>query len=153
MSEEEKIRDLYHNLLQSWNNNDAAGMANLCAENANMIGFDGSQHDGKKNIEEQLQNIFKEHKVNPYVYKIREVRFLNPDAAVLRAVVSMVNPEGTDIIPQVNAIQTLVASTQDEKWLIEIFQNTPAAFHGRPELVEKLTEELREVFRNSKKER
>jgi uncharacterized protein (TIGR02246 family) len=153
MSEEEKIRDLYNNLLQSWKNNDAAGMANLCTENANMIGFDGSQHDGKKNIGEQLQNIFTEHKVNPYVYKIREVRFLNHDAAVLRSVVSMVNPEGTDIIPQVNAIQTLVASKQEAKWLIEIFQNTPAAFHGRPELTEQLTDELREVFKDSNKER
>ena len=151
MSEEKEIRNLYHNLLQAWNNNDAEGMANLCAENANMVGFDGSQHDGKENIKEQMQLIFIEHKVNPYVYKIREVRFLNSDAAVLRSVVSMINPEGADIIEKVNAIQSLVAAKHNDKWKIEIFQNTPAAFHGRPELVKQLTEELREVFKNSKK--
>ncbi len=150
-SVEKEIRSLYHNLLQAWNNNDAEGMANLCAEKANMIGFDGSQHDGKKNIEEQMRQIFNEHKVIPFVYKVREVRFLNAEAAVLRSVVSMINPEGTDILPQVNAIQTLVASKHDEKWLVEIFHNTPAAYHGRPELIEQLTEELREVFKNSKK--
>ncbi|MBS1492370.1 MAG: SgcJ/EcaC family oxidoreductase [Bacteroidetes bacterium] len=128
MSDENDIRKLYHNLLQAWNENDAKGMSELCTDRANFIGFDGSQHDGKENIEKQMQQIFTEHKVNPYVYKVREVRFLNSDSAILRSVVSMVNPEGTDIIPQVNAVQTLVAAKHDSKWLVEIFQNTPAAF-------------------------
>lgn len=151
MTEENEIRNLYHSLLQAWNNNSASGMANLCADNANMIGFDGSQHNGKKNIRERMQQIFSEHKVASFIYKIREIRFLNPDAAILRSVVSMVNKEGTDIMPQVNAIQTLVASNHDNNWLIELFQNTPAAYHGRPELIEQLNEELREVFKNFKK--
>ena len=35
----------------------------------------------------------------------------------------------------------------DGKWKIISFQNTPAAFHGRPELAEQLSAELREELR------
>jgi len=34
----------------------------------------------------------------------------------------------------------------DGEWRIKLFQNTPAQFHGRPELVEQMTDELRKEF-------
>jgi len=58
----------------------------------------------------------------------------------------MVPPGKSDLNPAVNAVQTLVAARQDSRWRIAVFQNTPAAFHGRPELSERLTEELRQVL-------
>ncbi len=52
-----------------------------------------------------------------------------------------------DIRPELNAVQTLVAVKHgNDRWKIAIYQNTPAAFHGRPELGEQLTEELRQVL-------
>ena len=74
------------------------------------------------------------------------MRFLTPDVAILRAVVGMVQPGQSDLNPAVNAVQSLVATKQDDKWRIALFQNTPAQFHGRPELVQKLTEELRQLL-------
>jgi len=50
-------------------------------------------------------------------------------------------------MPAVNAIQTLVAVCNDGEWRVALFQNTPAAFHGRPELAEALSAELREELR------
>jgi hypothetical protein len=41
------------------------------------------------------------------------------------------------------AVQTLVAERCEDEWRVVLYQNTPAQFHGRPELVESLTEELR----------
>jgi hypothetical protein len=35
------------------------------------------------------------------------------------------------------------------KWRIALFQNTPAAFHGRPELAEQLSADLRHVLASS----
>ena len=32
------------------------------------------------------------------------------------------------------------------RWRIILFQNTPAQFHGRPELAQQLTDELRELL-------
>jgi len=68
---------------------------------------------------------------------------------VLRAVVGMIPSGGSDIEPARNAHQTLVAAKQDGEWRIVLFQNTPAQFHGRPDLAERLTRELRQVSRAS----
>jgi hypothetical protein len=59
-------------------------------------------------------------------------------------------PRGqSDINPATNAIQTLTAVKQQGKWRIAVFQNTPAAFHGRPDLSQQLTEELRNALHAS----
>jgi hypothetical protein len=59
----------------------------------------------------------------------------------------MVPSGASDLDPALNAVQTLVASRRDDQWRIELFQNTPASFHGRPADSERLTRELREVLR------
>ena len=78
--------------------------------------------------------------------KIREVRFLTLEVAVLRAVAGMVSHGQSDLNPAVNTVQTLVAAKRDGQWRIALFQNTPAQFHGRPELAQQLTEELRQLL-------
>jgi hypothetical protein len=55
----------------------------------------------------------------------------------------MVPPGASDINPATNAVQSLVAVRREGVWRIALFHNTPAAFHGRPEESEKLTDELR----------
>nr|WP_263596933.1 hypothetical protein [Metabacillus idriensis] len=35
---------------------------------------------------------------------------------------------------------------RENKWLIQLFQNTPAKFHGRPELNEQMTKELNQLL-------
>jgi hypothetical protein len=58
----------------------------------------------------------------------------------------MVPPEQRNLNPDVNAIQTLVAVQESDGWRIALLQNTPAQYHGRPEEVEALTAELRELL-------
>ena len=144
--EETAVSALYQQLLDSWNRRDAAGFAALYAEDSDVVGFDGSQMHGRTEIESTLSQIFADHMTATYVSKIRGVRFLAPEVAVLRAVVGMIPPGKQDINPDTNAIQTLVATKQAGQWRIALFQNTPAQFHGRPELVEALTEELRQLL-------
>jgi hypothetical protein len=53
-------------------------------------------------------------------------------------------PNGkADIDPALNAVQSMIAVQKGGVWKIAMLQNTPAAFHGREDLVKKLTEELR----------
>jgi uncharacterized protein (TIGR02246 family) len=81
------------------------------------------------------------------VGKIRSIRVLNRQVGILIAVGGLVKPDKNDISQELNAVQTLVALKQgNEEWKIAIYQNTPAAFHDRPELGEQLTEELRQVL-------
>lgn len=147
--DESGVRQLYHEFLKRWNDRNAVGMAELFAEDGNLVGFDGSQLNGPAEIKSTLGKIFADHPTAAYVSKVREIRFLAPDVAVLRAVAGMVPPRQSDINPAVNAVQTLVAAKHQGQWQIAIFQNTPAAFHGRPELSKQLTEELRQTLHNS----
>jgi uncharacterized protein (TIGR02246 family) len=144
-----KVRLLYQTLLEAWNDKDAHEMAELFSENGNVIGFDGSQMDGRKQIESMLGQIFADHPTPVYVAAVREVRFLAPGVALVRAVAGMVPRGHSDINPALNAVQSLIATKEQDRWRIALFQNTPAALHGRAELSEQLTAELRQALRAS----
>lgn len=143
---EQAIRDLYRSLLDRWNARDAEGMASLFAEHANVIGFDGSQMSGRAEAAATLGDIFANHPTAAYIAVVRDVRFVTPELAILRAVVGMVPPGKADINPDVNAVQSLVASRTNGSWLVELFHNTPAAYHGRPEESKALSAELRRAL-------
>ncbi len=140
------IYDLYRQLLEAWNNQDAHAFAATFADDGSSVGYDGSPMNGVAEIEMTLSGIFTNHKTASYIAKVREIRFLSPQTAVLRAVVGMIPPGKTDINPERNAIQSLVANYKDNEWRIALFQNTPARFDGRPELSEALTQELRQLL-------
>jgi uncharacterized protein (TIGR02246 family) len=139
-----EVRALYRRVLDAWNRRSARDFAAPFADDGEVIGFDGSQNAGRVEIESELERIFADHETGSYVSKIRSVRSLGEDGAVLRAVAGMVPAGKSDLEPKLNAVQSLVAERQDGEWRVVLYQNTPAQFHGRPELVERLTEELRE---------
>jgi len=144
--DEIEVRALYRQILDGWNKRSADALAAPFANDGDSIGFDGSQLIGRAEIVSSLQRIFADHPTAPYVGKVRSVRLVSPDVALLRAVAGMVPPTKTDIEPAPNTIHTLVATRRDGTWRIVLFQNTPAQFHGRPELVQQLTEELRQLL-------
>jgi uncharacterized protein (TIGR02246 family) len=81
------------------------------------------------------------------VSKVKGLRFLCPDVAILLAIVGMTPPGKAELNPTANANQMLIAVKCSGTWRIKLFQNTPAQFHGRPELVQQMTEELRQLRR------
>jgi uncharacterized protein (TIGR02246 family) len=150
---ETSVVALYEALLQAWNGRDAAAMARLYSQRGSQVGFDGSVANGAEEIESQLAPIFADHPTAAFIGKVREVRSLDSNTAILRAVAGMVPPGKNKIVPDRNAIQTLVASRDSSgDWRVEtfhntpMFHNTPAAFDGRPEERMKLTEELQEML-------
>lgn len=144
-ADDSQVRSLYHELLQGWNRSSARDFAALFTGDGNTVGFDGSQMNGRTQIETELAGIFASHQTARFIGIIRDVRFLDPTVAVIRAVAGMVPPGQTEINAATNAIQTLIAVKQDGGWRIALFQNTPAAFHGRPELAQQLTAELQQA--------
>jgi uncharacterized protein (TIGR02246 family) len=141
-----EIQAIYEQLLDAWNNRNARRMDELFTEEGEIIGFDGSQAIGQDEIFSHLNPIFEHHPTAKYVSKVKGVRFLGSDVAILRAIAGMVPPEISDINPNVNAHHTIIAVNNEGNWRIQLFQNTPAQFHGRPELVEQMTEELRQLL-------
>ncbi|WP_313235826.1 SgcJ/EcaC family oxidoreductase [Sporosarcina ureae] len=146
ISKVDEINSLYRRLIEAWNKRDAKGMAELFTEQGIQIGFDGSKMVGREDILSHLASIFENHPTAPFVTKVKDVRAIGTDTAIVQAIAGMIPPGKTDIEPTVNALQTLVAVNKDGNWKIELFQNTPAQFHGRPELVEQMTDELRRLI-------
>ena len=143
----DEVRTLYQRLLDAWNAQDASAYAGLFAPTGSIVGFDGSPVDGRAAIEEHLRGIFGHHRTASYVGIVREVRPLGDGAMLLRAVAGMIPPGKNDINPATNAVQSLVVVRDGGRWSVALFHNTPAAFHGRPEAVEALTQELRREVR------
>ncbi len=137
---------LYQKVLDCWNRRAADDYAALLAEAGNLVAFDGSQINGRGEVAAHLWEIFAHHVTPTYVGKIKDVRLLTPEVAILRAVAGLIPPGQSDVVPALNAVQTLVAAKKEGTWRVELYQNTPAAFHGRPDLSEQLTAELRAVL-------
>jgi uncharacterized protein (TIGR02246 family) len=136
---------LYTRLLEAWNKRDASDFAAQFADDGSTVGYDGSQLDGRAAIATELDRIFTHHTPATYVARVRELRVLGAGAVLLRAVAGMVPPNGSSVTPARHAIQSLVAIADHGAPRIALYQNTPAQFHGRPELIEQLTTELQHV--------
>ncbi|MBV7508453.1 SgcJ/EcaC family oxidoreductase [Bacillus sp. sid0103] len=142
-----EVQAVYKKLIDAWNERSAKGMAALFTDDGESIGFDGSQTIGRQEIFSHLKPIFEHHPTARFVSKVKEVRLLSSEIAILRAIAGMVPPGQADINANVNTHHTLVVVKREGDWRIQLFQNTPAQYHGRPELVEQMTEELREILK------
>ncbi len=136
---------LYTRLLEAWNKRDASGFAAQFADDGSTVGYDGSQLDGRTAIANELGRIFEHHTPATYVARVRELRTLGSGAVLLRAEAGMVLPNGSTVMPDRHAIQSLVAVAENGAPRIALYQNTPAQFHGRPQLIEELSAELQRV--------
>jgi uncharacterized protein (TIGR02246 family) len=140
-------RELYARLIETWDKRNARDFALLFASDGNLVGFDGSQVNGQLEVGAHLTEVFTHHQTPRYVSIVRDVRLLANDVTMLRANTGLI-PSGTeDIDPALNAVQSMIAVQKGGSWRVALFQNTPAAFHQRPDLAKKLTEELRGKLR------
>jgi uncharacterized protein (TIGR02246 family) len=57
-ADEAAIRELYQQLLAGWNRRKAHEFAALFAGDGNVIGFDGSQYNGRAEIEGEISQIY-----------------------------------------------------------------------------------------------
>jgi uncharacterized protein (TIGR02246 family) len=139
-----QIRSLYAAFLDGWNRRSGASVAAGFADDGDIVGFDGTHHHGRLAIAADLRQIFGSHQTPAYVGLIRSVRPIAPGVAVLMAHAGMIPPGGNDLDPDLHTVHTLVAVDEGgSRWRISLLQATPAAWHGRPEARDALTEELR----------
>jgi uncharacterized protein (TIGR02246 family) len=124
--DETQLRELYLRVLDGWNKASAEDFAAPFVEDGEVVGFDGSQTKGRESIAEELWRIFADHATGAYVGKVKRVRSIGPQAAVLRAVARVVPAGHSSIEPTLNAVQTLVAERREGDWRIVLYQNTPA---------------------------
>ena len=138
-----QIRALYAAFLDGWNRRSGAAVAAGFADDGDIIGFDGSHHRGRLSIASDLRRVFGSHPTATYVGVVRSVRSIGDGVAVLHAHSGMIPPGEDDIDPGLHAIHTVVAVLEDGRWKISLFQATPAAWLGRRDARDALTQELR----------
>jgi uncharacterized protein (TIGR02246 family) len=144
-----ETRALYARLMEAWDKRNARDYALQFAPDGSLIGFDGTQVNGQLEIGAHLTEVFTHHQTPRYISLVRDVRSLATDTSLLRANAGLVPAGKDDIDPALNAVQSLVAVRKGGAWKIALFQNTPAAFHMRPELAKQLTDELRATLRHN----
>jgi uncharacterized protein (TIGR02246 family) len=146
-ADEAALRALLQQVMDGWNQGNGDAFAAPFAEDADFVAFDGSYFKGRREIASFHQMLFDQFlKGTRLVGKVRRVRFLTPEVAILQAVGGTVMPGQADIEPERNSIQTLVATKQGGEWRLAAFQNSRAQYMGRPELAQELTEELRQLL-------
>ena len=141
--QDEEIRELYRRVLGGWNDADAEKFAASFADDGVVIGFDGSPNHGRDTIAKEMGRIFADHPTGRYVGKVKSVRPLGPNVVLLGAVAGVIPDGESDIKPELNQVQSLLAERSEGEWRVVLYHNTPAQFHGRSDLVEELSEELR----------
>jgi len=147
VTDEAALRALYEQIIDGWNKGSGNAFAAPFAEDADFVAVDGSYFKGRQEIAAFHHMLFeKVLKGTRLVGKVRSVRFLTPDVAVMHAVGGTVMQGQSGIEPERNSIQTLVATKRDGDWHVAAFQNSRAQYIGRPELAQELTEELRQLL-------
>jgi len=145
------IRILYKQMIDGWNNGSGNAFAVPFTDDSDFIGFDGTHMKGRQEIASFHQMLFDSFvKGSRLVGKVRGIRFLSSDVAILIAVGGTVMAGKSDIEPERNSIHTLVAIKRDSKWHFTAFQNSRAQFIGRPEMALALTDELRRELSKTK---
>lgn len=147
VGDEAQVRDLLARLMAGWNAGSGEGFAAPFAEDGEQVAFDGTRFRGRDEIASSHQQLFDRFlKGSRLVGRVTDVKFLTPGVAVAHAIGGTVMPGETDIDPERNSVQTLVAVKLDGEWRIAAFHNSRAQFMGRAEKVAEFTAELRRLL-------
>jgi uncharacterized protein (TIGR02246 family) len=141
------VESLLQQLMDGWNRGSGAGFATPFADDGQQIAFDGTHFRNRGEIAVFHQQLFERFlKGTRLVGKITDMQKLSPDVILAHAIGGTVMPDETDLAPDRNSVQTLVAVKRSGEWRIAAFHNSRAEFMGRPEAAEALTDELRKLL-------
>ena len=152
--DEVAIRMLYQQMIDGWNAGKGDAFAAPYTDDSDFIGFDGTYMKGRQQIASFHQMLFDKFvKGSRLIGKIRSIRFVTVDIAIMIAVGGTVMAGQSDIEPERNSIHTIVAVKRENYWHFTAFQNSRAQYIGRPEKSQSLTEELRRELLRHLRER
>jgi uncharacterized protein (TIGR02246 family) len=131
--EEAAVRALYQELMDGWNRGSGTAFAAVFTDDGDLVAFDGTHFKGREEIAPFHQQLFdKWLKGTRLVGKVKDVRFLSPEVALMHAVGSTVMRGKSEPSPERDSIQTLVAVREGGgEWRLAAFQNTRLRPVGR----------------------
>ncbi|MEJ7633045.1 MAG: SgcJ/EcaC family oxidoreductase [Rubrobacteraceae bacterium] len=153
-ADEAAVRGLYKQLMEGWNRGSGAEFAAVFAEDGDLVAFDGTHFEGRQEIATFHQELFdKWMKGTRLVGRVKDVRFLSSDVALMHAVGGTVMRGKAEPSPERDSIQTLVAVRRGGEWRLAAFQNTRLRImrNGAAFLVSTISDLLWKVFRLNKR--
>ena len=124
-ADERAIRALHGRMLEAWGAGDGEAFAAPFSDDALFIGFDGSVMRGRQQIAATHQEVFDRWmKGTRLVEERTDVRFVDPDVAIVHALGGTVPRGKSQPTPERDSIQTLVAARDARGWSFVAFQNT-----------------------------
>jgi uncharacterized protein (TIGR02246 family) len=150
VADEEAVRDLYRELMDGWNRGSGEDFAAVFTEDGDLVAFDGTHFAGRAQIAPFHQELFdKWMKGTRLVGRVKDVRFLSPNVALMHAVGSTIKRAKSVPSPERDSIQTLVATRQNGEWRFAAFQNTRLRVlrNGIAFLVSTFSDLLWKIFR------
>ena len=154
VADEEAVRDLYMELMDGWNRGSGEAFAAVFAEDGDLVAFDGTHFEGRAQIAPFHQELFdKWLKGTRLVGRVKDVRFLSPDVALMHAVGGIIMRGKSVPSPERDSIQTLVSTRQNGEWRLAAFQNTRLRVmrNGIAFLVSTFSDLLWKIFRLNKR--
>ena len=154
VADEEAVRGLYGELMDGWNRGSGEDFAAVFTEDGDLVAFDGTHFEGRAEIAPFHQELFdKWLKGTRLVGRVKDVKFLSPDVALMHAVGSTVMRGKSEPSPERDSIQTLVAVRRDGQWRLAALQNTRLRVmrNGITFLVSAFSDLLWKVFRLNKR--
>ena len=122
--DERAIQGILKQLEAAWNAYDSVSFAALFADDANFIHIFGGQLDGRTAIEAAHAVIFNTiYKGSHATFKLRSIRFVRPDIAIVFARAHVEFSEGNET-REIETRPTLIVVKEQTKWQIVAFQNT-----------------------------
>jgi uncharacterized protein (TIGR02246 family) len=123
-ADEAAIQAILQQLEAAWNAYDSVSFAALFAEDANFIHIFGGQLDGRTAIEAAHGVIFNTiYRGSHASFKLRSIRFVRPDVAVVFARAHVDFNEGNET-RELETRPTLIIAKEKAKWQIVALQNT-----------------------------
>ena len=154
VADEEAVRDLDRELMDGWNRGSGEDFAAVFTEDGDLVAFDGTHFAGRAQIAPFHQELFdKWMKGTRLVGRVKDVRFLSPNVALMHAVGSTIMRGKSVPSPERDSIQTLVATRQNGEWRLAAFQNTRLRVmrNGIAFLVSTFSDLLWKIFRLNKR--
>jgi uncharacterized protein (TIGR02246 family) len=154
VADEVAVRDPYREVMDSWNRGSGEAFAAVFTEDGDLVAFDGTHFEGRTQIAPFHQELFdKWLKGTRLVGRVKDVRFLSPDVALMHAVGSTIMRGKSVPSPERDSIQTLVATRQNGEWRLAAFQNTRLRImrNGVAFLVSTFSDLLWKIFRLNKR--
>jgi uncharacterized protein (TIGR02246 family) len=125
MDDERQIVALHERILDGWNRGSGADFAAPFSADAVFIGFDGTIFRGRQAIADSHQELFDRWLKGTRLTSDRiDVRFPNPDVAVVHAAGGTIMRGKDRPAPEWDSVQTLVSVRDGDAWTFVCFQNT-----------------------------